>query len=354
MQEAPLACLDLWLKAGSASEREGEEGLAHFLEHMIFKGSQNFKAGEFDLAIESLGGSSNAATGFDDVHFYVMVPSEAIYSALDHLTELVFQPALLEAEYKMEREVVLEEIAQSNDQPDEQVYKSLLKECWPTHAYGRPILGEGKSLQASTTLDMKNFHARQYTPRNCCLSIAGNVELSLKNFIHDSQLSGIVSTNSNQIEKNNTPFFNTGRKEIVIPRLESTRLIMAWPTVAANEQQTLMGIEIATSILAEGRRSRLVKKLREELQIVDSVELEITSLEQRGMILLEACCNEENVEEVEKEIHKTLYECTSRETEQKELIRAKHLVKNHLYRIKNLRRHRQKDCLTSILFFVCK
>ena len=71
--EAPLTCFDFWCKAGSSFEGNGEEGLAHFLEHMVFKGSKNLEAGEFDRKIEELGGSSNAATGLDDVHFYVLI-----------------------------------------------------------------------------------------------------------------------------------------------------------------------------------------------------------------------------------------------------------------------------------------
>ena len=94
LPEAPLTCIDLWCKAGSAYEREGEEGIAHFLEHMIFKGSSKLKAGEFDLRIEALGGSSNAATGLDDVHFYVLVPPETIEEALNLLINLVLSPAI--------------------------------------------------------------------------------------------------------------------------------------------------------------------------------------------------------------------------------------------------------------------
>ncbi|HCO76116.1 MAG TPA: insulinase family protein, partial [Synechococcus sp. UBA8071] len=94
MPDAPLTCLDLWCRAGSASEQPGEEGMAHFLEHMVFKGSERLAAGAFDEAIEALGGSSNAATGFDDVHFHVLTPPDRAREALDLLLELVLQPSL--------------------------------------------------------------------------------------------------------------------------------------------------------------------------------------------------------------------------------------------------------------------
>ena len=124
--EAVLTCLDFWCKAGSAFEQPGEEGLAHFLEHMVFKGSQRLEAGAFDLRVEALGGSSNAATGFDDVHFHVLVPPDGAQEALELLLDLVLEPALRADAYAMERDVVLEEIAQYRDQPDEQVVQQLL------------------------------------------------------------------------------------------------------------------------------------------------------------------------------------------------------------------------------------
>ena len=119
LPDAPLTCLDFWCRAGSAWEAPQESGLAHFLEHMVFKGSAQLEAGEFDRRIEALGGSSNAATGFDDVHYHVLIPPEAADQALDLLLDLVLRPRLEEEAFAMERQVVLEELAQSEDQPEE-------------------------------------------------------------------------------------------------------------------------------------------------------------------------------------------------------------------------------------------
>ena len=141
MPDADLTCLDFWCRGGSTFEDHGEEGLAHFLEHMVFKGSATLQAGEFDRRIEALGGSSNAATGFDDVHFHVLVPSSCAQNALDLLLDLVLNPALREDAYGMERDVVLEEIAQYRDQPDEQVFQTLsvsgfwTAPLWPSNSW---------------------------------------------------------------------------------------------------------------------------------------------------------------------------------------------------------------------------
>ena len=313
-------------------EEPGEEGLAHFLEHMVFKGSKGSLAGEFDRKIEALGGSSNAATGFDDVHFHVLVPSKVVAPALDLLLDLVLKPALLAAEYSMEREVVLEEIAQHNDQPDEKVFQNLLSTCWANHSYGRPILGDEQSLKNSNPQIMRGFHERLYTGQNCCLSIAGVVPKEIKNLIANSQLVDLKkhSKSESTIEQTQNLRFHRKRVEIEVPRLESARFLMAWPIGPAQEQLMVMGADIATSLFAEGRRSRFVQRLREDLQIVESVDMDVTVLEKGGIILLEACCKKEELKNVESEINKMLKESLNTLPSQLELDRACHLVKNGL------------------------
>ena len=126
------------------------------LEHMVFKGSQRPEAGAFDLRVEALGGSSNAATGFDDVHFHVLVPPDGAQEALELLLDLVLEPALRTDAYAMERDVVLAEIAQYRDQLDEQVVQQLLVASCPTHPYGRSIWA-GKTA-------CKRAHRRPWRP----------------------------------------------------------------------------------------------------------------------------------------------------------------------------------------------
>ena len=333
MPDSPLTCLDLWFRAGSSNEEPGEEGIAHFLEHMVFKGSTNNETGEFDRKIEALGGSSNAATGFDDVHFYVLVPPKVVGPALELLLELVLQPALLPNAFSMEREVVLEEIAQHNDQPDERVFQKLLSNCWARHSYGRPILGYEKSLKGCNPDNMRSFHKRMYTAENCCLSIAGKIPKKIEQLIENSLLSHLETTSA-QVQNNSedsTLIFNKFRKEFEVPRLESARLIMAWPVAPAGEQIAVMGADIATSILAEGRRSRLVQRLREDLQKVESIDMDVSALEKGGLILLEACCKEEDLEIVESEVHQVLKDTVITSLGEQELDRACRLVRNGFF-----------------------
>ena len=330
--DAPLICLDLWFQAGSVFEKKGEEGLAHFLEHMVFKGSEKLNEGEFDKNIEFLGGSSNAATGFDDVHFHVQVPPNVIEPALDLLLNLVLTPSLKQKAFEIEKEVVLEEIAQNEDQPDEKIFQKLLEFCWSNHAYGRPILGYKNSLKLIEPETMRSFHNKRYKSDNCALAIAGEIPKEIENIVNNSLLCSLNKSSENEENsiKYGFPKFQIGHKVIEIERLESARIIMAWPIPEAKKQEIIMGADIATSILCEGRRSRLVQRLREELQIVESIEMDITVLEQGGLIILEACCQKEDILRVESEIHKVLKESIEQITNKKEINRAYNLIKNSL------------------------
>ena len=331
MPDAGLTCLDFWCRAGSSFEQPGEEGLAHFLEHMVFKGSKRLGAGDFDLKIEALGGSSNAATGFDDVHFHVLVPPEGALEALELLLDLVLEPALRSDAYAMEREVVLEEIAQYRDQPDEQVVQHLLAACCSNHPYGRPILGWEESLLASTPGTMAAFHQRRYIGDNCCLVVAGAIPNDLEAHISSSrlvQLPGVKREASTA--QDSSLSFQSGRANLEVERLEAARLLMAWPTASADDQRQVMGMDLATTLLAEGRRSRLVARLREELQIVESIDMDLTTLEQGSLVMLEACCPPERIAQVEEEIRTVLMECAAAPVHDTELDRGRQLVGNGL------------------------
>ena len=328
--DAALTCLDFWCRGGSAWERSGEEGLAHFLEHMVFKGSRRLGPGEFDRRIEALGGSSNAATGFDDVHYHVLVPFEESKEALDLLLDLVLDPALEQDCFSMERDVVLEEIAQYRDQPDDQVLQTLLELCCAPHCYGRPILGWENSLREMEPEGMRSYHQRRYQGANCCLSVAGTIEKGLIDHMLNSPLSALAKLTDSARDKTAKPSlsFHSGREFRTFPRLEAARLMMVWPIASADDQLAIAGADLATTILSEGRRSRLVQRLREELQIVESIDMDVTTLEQGSLVMLEACCPDDQIERVELEIHQILVNSLTTAITDEEFNRAMQLVGN--------------------------
>ncbi len=328
MPDASLTCIDLWCRAGSSGEQANEHGMAHFLEHMVFKGSSSLAPGAFDREIEALGGSSNAATGFDDVHFHVLIPSAQAPRALELLLDLVLCPALNEEAFQTEREVVLEEIAQYADQPDEQVLQQLLAQGCPGHDYGRPILGTPESLLAMTPAQMQRFHQRLYRGSNLCLAIAGPDQAIGRDTIASSRLA-----DRPQLLAEPSPVdlrVHPGRHELTVDRLEAARLMMLWPVPPAADQDWVMGADLLTTLLSEGRRSRLVARLRETLQLAESVEMDLTCLERGSLVTLEICCQDDDLDAVEREVHRELQRLATTAPDEAERHRAMQLVGNGL------------------------
>ena len=330
MEDSSLTCIDFWCKGGSNYEIKNEEGMAHFLEHMIFKGSKNLQEGEFDLKIESLGGSSNAATGLDDVHYYVLVPPENTEEALNLLLELLLFPKIGEKAFELEKEVVLEEISQNIDQPEEIIYMKLLKGCCSPHRYSRPILGDKKSVKNIEPKQMKIFHENHYIAKNCTLCIAGIVPKQINSIINNSKLNQLKDKTT-ITNKDKQITFNKGYKKEFIPRLEGGRILKAWELPPAKENLLILGAEIAATMLCEGRSSIIVKKLREEKRIIESIEIDLQILEEGGLIILDVCCPLENLKLAEIEINKILKESTKDLFTQKDIDRAKKLVINNIY-----------------------
>ena len=330
IEQSTLTCIDFWCKGGSLYETKDEEGIAHFLEHMIFKGSKNLKEGEFDLKIESLGGSSNAATGLDDVHYHVLVPPEKVGEALKLLLDLILFPKIEEKAFEMEKEVVLEEIAQNIEQPDEIIYMKLLNECLSPHRYSKPILGDEKTVKSINPKQMKLFHKNHYVGKNCTLCIAGDLPNEVQSIINNSKLNEL-KTISKETAISNTITFNKGYKKETIPRLEGGRILKAWKLPPAKEQILILGAEIAATMLCEGKSSLIVKELREEKRIIESIDIDLQILEEGGLILLDVCCPQENLEIAESEVNNILKELTRDLVTNKDLERAKKLVVNNIY-----------------------
>lgn len=327
LAEAPLVCLDFWCRAGSIFENSQESGMAHFLEHMVFKGSEQLGPGQFDLRIEAMGGNSNAATGFDDVHYHVLIPPEAAADALDLLLDLVLRPRLEAEAFQMERQVVLEELAQSEDQPDEMALQKLLHLGCPGHAYGEPILGRRELLQSQTPAAMAEFHQRLYGANRCVLALTGSLDPEeLIERIEGSALAALATVG----EPPPRPPLAVcpGDHRLALPRLESARLLMLWGLPPAADLHGVMGADLLTTVLAEGRRSRLVERLREQLRIVESIDLDLHVMESGSFALLEAICEPDELPAVRQAISEVWSRLMGEGLPEAEWRRAQRLVAN--------------------------
>jgi predicted Zn-dependent peptidase len=294
---------------------------------MVFKGSRSLAAGEFDQRIEALGGQSNAATGFDDVHYHVLIPPAAAPEALQLLLELVLEPELEGDAFAMERQVVLEELAQSEDQPDEMAFQHLLKLGCGDHPYGQPILGQKEALLAHEPGAMAQFHQRLYGANRCVLALGGQ----LAGWDLDTDIAASSLARLGQVAEAAPPSklqVHPGEHRLAIPRLESARLLMLWQQPAAADVVGVMGSDVLTTVMAEGRRSRLVHRLREQLRLVESIDLDVHAMECGSFALLEAVCETDDLPEVREAIGQVWQELMEGPIPESEWLRAQRLVAN--------------------------
>jgi len=313
-KELPLISIDIWCKAGSSFEEFDKNGTAHFLEHMIFKGTKKIKPGEFDHKIESLGGLSNASTGYDDVHYHVLIPPNNFRESLALLTNIVVSPNFNPDEFIKEKGVILDEIKQQNDQPEENLFNYFLKRVWLSPNYANSILGTEQSIKKLEINDLKKFHSKHYTPENMCVAIAGNLSGDIYKIFEKSNLSGInknlIYEDPNLINYKIKPSLKirNGRELIKFDNLEFSRIFMAWFIPKLSDQKNIIGLEILASILSVGRSSRLVKSLREDNNLVESVYVDVNAAELGGLLILETSCENKDIYLVEEQINKTINE----------------------------------------------
>jgi len=308
-KELPLISIDIWCKAGSSFEDVDKNGTAHFLEHMIFKGSNKIMPGEFDHKIESLGGISNASTGYDDVHYHVLVPPNNFKESLALLTNIVVAPDFNPDEFIKEKGVVIDEIKQQNDQPEERLFNYFLKRVWLSPNYANSILGTEYSIKNLEINDLVKFHSKHYTTEKICIAIAGNLSEEIYKIFEKSDLSGIKES-PNLINLKNKPSLKirNGRESVKFDNLEFSRIFMAWFIPNLNDQKNIIGLEILASILSVGRNSRLVKILKEDSNLVESVYVDVNAGELGGLFIIEASCESKDIDLVEKQINKTIDE----------------------------------------------
>jgi len=311
-KELTLISIDIWCKAGSSFEDVDKNGTAHFLEHMIFKGSNKIMPGEFDHKIESLGGLSNASTGYDDVHYHVLVPPSNFKESLALLTNIVVAPDFNPDEFIKEKGVVIDEIKQQNDQPEERLYNYFLKRVWLSPNYGNSILGTEHSIKNLDINDLVKFHRKHYTTENICIAIAGNLSEEIYKIFEKSDLSGIKES-PNLINQKNKPSLKirNGRESVKFDNLEFSRIFMAWFIPNLNDQKYIIGLEILASILSVGRNSRLVKILKEDSNLVESVYVDVNAGELGGLFIMEASCESKDIDLVEKQINIVIEEISN-------------------------------------------
>lgn len=325
----PAAVVDVWVRAGASQEPAEWSGMAHFLEHMVFKGTQRLQPGEFDWAIESQGGVTNAATSHDYAHFYITVAAESLPQTLPYLADLLLCAAIPADEFVRERQVVLEEIRQAYDDPDWVSYQMLCELLYGDHAYGRAVLGKAEILEARSPEEMRRFHQAHYQPENMTVVVAGGLsEATAISLVQQSFNRFAQPIWCPEPKAKPLPSPKHQRQILALPNLEQSRLTMAWVGPGLETIEVACGLDVISMLLGGGRTSRLVRELREEQQLVQDVSSYFTLQQGCSVLSLSMWLEAEQVERVEQRVCDRIKELSLTLVSAAELAKAKRLLLN--------------------------
>lgn len=270
----PVVATNLLYRAGSRDENERQAGVAHFLEHMMFKGSRRFGKGAIDRLTTELGGANNAFTSNDSTGYWFEFAADRWETALDIECDRMRGLLLDEQEFDAEREVVLEELAMGEDDPWRVLTRRVEATLFPRHAYGRPIIGWRETLEALSVEQMRAFHSTWYRPENAVLVIAGDVDAG-RALEAASRRFGRIRRATREIARPWCGAIDEPAGEIRMTMRwadPGRRLCMGWPTVIVGSADD-WALDVVTTVLGVGRLAPLQRRLVYEERLAISLGL---------------------------------------------------------------------------------
>ena len=326
--------LSLWVKVGSAVESDGINGMAHFLEHMIFKGTQKLASGEFERRIEERGAITNAATSQDYTNYYITAAPKDFAELAPLQIDVLVNASIADDAFERERFVVLEEIRRSEDSPQRRNFARTMEMAFAKLPYRRPVLGPEAVISQLQPQQMRNFHQTWYQPQSITAVAVGNlpeeelVEIIAESFIQADKKQQPAISNQQSTINPELPFTEIIRQEFIDESLKQTRLVMVWRVPGLKDLEETYALDVLTSILGHGRTSRLVWDLREEQRLVTSISASNITQELQGIFYISAQCTEENVPIVEKAIAQHIRQLQTELVKESEIERIRKRVAN--------------------------
>jgi zinc protease len=325
--KSPVVSIQAWVNTGSADEIKGEEGISHFIEHLVFKGTNKFKVGEIASSVEGAGGVLNAYTTFDQTVFYVTISKEHLETGLDVISQMMGYPQFDEKEIDNEREVVIEEIKRSLDSPRSLAGRQLFSAVYSSHPYGIPVIGYEENILKVSSQQIKKYFNDRYSPQNIKLLIVGDFEQKNLDKKVDESFGALkkfkikkVTRKKELVKKNKDMVLSTG------PQPESY-IYLAWPTPDIKSKD-VVPLMLLSSILGEGESSRLVNQVRNQKNAVNSIGCFLFTAKDNGFFSIAVSLQKENINKALHEINSQLELFFTEGISDEEVIRAQRIMES--------------------------
>jgi predicted Zn-dependent peptidase len=297
--------LNLWLNVGSVLEDDSINGMAHFLEHMIFKGTPRLASGAFEKAIEERGAVTNAATSQEYTHYYITTAPKDFRDLAPLQLEVVLNASIAEESFAREKLVVLEEIRRAEDNAQRRIFNQVAQVGFANSPYCRPVLGSTSIIEQLRPQQMQDFHAHWYQPNAMTAVVVGNLPTEdLIATVADSFAQTYTIKSPSQvlpvpILEAVKPFETIVSRDCVDESIQQSRLILMWRVPGLAQLKETYALDVLAVILGKGKVSRLFRELREEKSWVSSISVSNMTQGNQGLFYIAAQLPTENISKVE-------------------------------------------------------
>lgn len=320
------ASIGVWVGAGSRFETLGEAGVSHFIEHLLFKGTERRTAKQIAEEMDALGGSLNAFTAKEQTCFYTKVLDEHVGDALDLLSDMVLHSVFDDTELEKEKGVILEEIKMYEDTPDELVHDLLAEQAWLGHPLGRVIIGTAPVVETLDRSRVLDYFGRFYRAGNVVVAVAGNVRADE---VVGAVARAFAALPEGRVNRGGTPArVHTGR-ELRPKDSEQVHFCLGLPGVPQDHDE-MYPLHVLNAILGGGSSSRLFQEIREERGLAYSVYSYLSLYRDSGLLTVYAGSSPEAAPEVLQLTMDELERLGHGAATEEEVERAKNQMKGQL------------------------
>lgn len=316
----------VWIASGSRHETKKENGISHFLEHMLFKGTKRRSAEQIAREVDSIGGNLDAFTGKELVGYTAKVLDEHLPAAMDVVSDLVLNPAFDAADLEKEKGVILEELKMELDNPEYLVHEAFMAEFWRNHPLGAAIIGTRKNIKSFSRESVAEYHARIYQPKHIVLTAAGNLEPDHLRELAERHFGGLVRKETAPVDPappGTAPFIRQKK------RLQQVQLCLGTPASAVTDRRRYAWYVLNT-LLGGGMSSRLFQNIRERQGLAYSVYSELNLYQDTGCLAIYAGCSKDNAAKVVRSTLDELSELKNTPLPPEDLRRAKDHMKGSM------------------------
>ena len=325
----PIVTIDTWIKTGSIDEDDSNSGVAHFLEHLFFKGTKNHAPGEFDKILETKGAITNAATSKDFTHYYVTIPSKDFDLAMELHADMLTNPMIPRNEMEKERKVVLEEINKDSTSPQKKLYESIDKMLYTAHPYKRRVIGRSDVIETITREKVLEFFNAHYSPSNMVTLVVGDVDTNYAL----NKIKEVFNGNSKKAESNIYPKekqLTEQKKQVEYTDIQTGYLLIGFRGTSITDKDSY-AMDVLSTILGEGRSSVLNQVLKEKKRLAFSVDAGNMTYRDDGIFYISANFEPDKCKSVQDVIFDEITKIQDKGVTEEQLNLAKNIIERTTY-----------------------